>query len=131
MLGRDTPSPGLEMAAQYVADEFSRFGLRPGGDDNGWFQRYPITRRRLDLGGSRVVLHAGGVTVTAPFDRAARVVAGDVPRAPVRGPAVLVGGAVTPDAVAGMKLRDKVVLYVHDYCRPSRRTRRRWPAPSG
>jgi hypothetical protein len=118
MLGRDTPSPGLELTARYVADEFRRFGLRPGGDGGGWFQRYPITRRRLDLGASRVVLQAGGVTVTAPFDRAARVVAGDVPRAPVSGPAILVGGAVTPDAVARMKLRDKVVLYVHDYSRP-------------
>jgi hypothetical protein len=117
MLGRDTPSRGLELTARYVADEFRRFGLRPGGDDGGWFQRYPITRRRLDLGASRVVLKAGGVSVTAPFDRSARVVGGDVPRAPVSGPAVLVGGAVTPDAVARMQLRDKVVLYVHDYSR--------------
>jgi hypothetical protein len=118
MLGRDTPSPGLEMTARYVADEFHRFGLRPGGDGGGWFQRYSISRRRLDLGASRVVLQAGGVSVTARFDRSARVVAGDVPRAPVSGPAVLVGGAVTPDAVARMKLRDKVVIYVHDYSRP-------------
>ena len=28
---------------------------------------------------------------------------------------ILVGGPVTPDAVGAMKLRDKVVLYVHDY----------------
>jgi hypothetical protein len=118
MLGRDTPSPGLEMTARYVADEFHRFGLRPGGDGGGWFQRYLISRRRLDLGASRVVLQAGGVSVTARFDRSARVVAGDGPRAPVSGPAVLVGGAVTPDAVARMKLRDKVVIYVHDYSRP-------------
>jgi hypothetical protein len=37
MLGRDTPSRGLELTARYVADEFQRFGLRPGGDDGGWF----------------------------------------------------------------------------------------------
>jgi len=118
MLGRDTPSPGLEVAAQYVADQFRRFGLRPGGDDGTWFQRYPITRRRLDLAGSRVVLEAGGVSATASFDRAARVVAGDVPRGAVSGPTVLVGGAVTPEAVSRMQLRDKVVLYVHDYSKP-------------
>src|SRR5688572_26687990 len=48
MLGRDTPSRGLDRTAQYVADEFRRFGLKPGGDAGAWFQRYAITRRRLD-----------------------------------------------------------------------------------
>ena len=48
MLGRDTPSRGLELTAKYVADQFRRFGLRPGGDGGGWFQRYTITRRRFD-----------------------------------------------------------------------------------
>ncbi|HEX2638295.1 MAG TPA: hypothetical protein VHL81_14260, partial [Gemmatimonadales bacterium] len=40
MLGRDTPSRGLELTAAYVADQFRRFGLRPGGDSGGWLQRY-------------------------------------------------------------------------------------------
>src|SRR2546427_9592806 len=52
MLGRDTPSRGLDLTAQYIADQFKRFGLKPGGDSGGWFQRYPITRRRLDLAAS-------------------------------------------------------------------------------
>ena len=29
MLGRDTPSRGLELTAKYVADQFRSFGLRP------------------------------------------------------------------------------------------------------
>ena len=115
MLGRDTPSRGLELTAKYVADQFRRFGLRPGGENGTWFQRYPITRRRMDLAQSRVVLKAGGATATARLDATARVVGGDVPREAVTGPVVLVGGAVTPEAVGEMRLRDKVVLYVHDY----------------
>jgi Peptidase family M28 len=118
MLGRDTPSRGLELTAQYVADQFSRFGLRPGGDDGSWLQRYPITRRRLELATSKVLLKAGATSITAPLDRAARFVTGDIPSIPVGGATVLVGGAVTPDAVSRMKLRDKVVLYVHDYSKP-------------
>ena len=118
MMGRDTPSRGLELAAQYVADEFRRFGLRPGGEGGSWFQRYPITRRRMDLAASRVVLKAAGATATAGLDATARHVGGDVPRQPVTGPVILVGGPVTPEAVAEMRLRDKVVLYVHDYTRP-------------
>jgi hypothetical protein len=117
MRGRDTPSRGLELTARYVANQFRRFGLKPGGENGTWFQRYPITRRRLDLAGSKVVLQAAGVSTTAAFDRAARYVSGDIPRQPPVGPAVLVGGAMTPEAVAGMSLRDKVVLYVHDYGR--------------
>ena len=42
MMGRDTPSPGLEKTAQYVADEFKKFGLKPGGDGGTWFQHYPF-----------------------------------------------------------------------------------------
>jgi len=118
MAGRDTPSPGLELTARYVADQFRRFGLKPGGEDGTWFQRYPITRRRLDQAASQVVLRAAGVTATARLDRSARYLSGDAPSAPVSGPAVLVGGAVTPEAVAGMELEGKVVLYVHDYSKP-------------
>src|SRR4051812_12495659 len=61
MMGRDTPSRGLELTAQYVADQFKAFGLRPGGDSGSWLQRYPIARRRLDLTQSRVSLSAGGI----------------------------------------------------------------------
>src|SRR3989475_9486855 len=32
MLGRATPSPQLDAVAAYVAGEFKRFGLKPGGD---------------------------------------------------------------------------------------------------
>ena len=89
MLGRDTPSRGLELTARYVADQFRRFGLRPGGDRGGWFQRYPITRRQFDPAASRVVLASGGTEAIARFDRAARYVQGAVPAAPLTRP----GGA--------------------------------------
>ena len=42
MMGRDTPSRGLELAAKYVADEFRRFGLRPGGDDVAAVHRFRV-----------------------------------------------------------------------------------------
>ncbi len=118
MMGRDTPSPGLEATAKYVADQFRRFGLTPGGENGTWFQRYPITRRKLDLARSRVVLESAGVKAAAPFDRTARLVQGAVPERAERGPALLLGGALTPDAVARMPLRDRMVLYVPDFSKP-------------
>jgi hypothetical protein len=40
--GRDTPSPGLETAAAWIAREFKRLGLEPAGDNGTYIQRYPF-----------------------------------------------------------------------------------------
>ena len=42
MLGRNTPSRGLDMTAAYVAAQFKRLGLKPGGDAGSYIQRYPL-----------------------------------------------------------------------------------------
>ncbi len=44
MGGRNTPSPGLEMTAQFLADKYRDWGLLPAGGSNGWFQRYPLAK---------------------------------------------------------------------------------------
>lgn len=125
MLGRDTPSRGLELTAKYVASQFRRFGLRPAGDRGGWYQRYAISRRRFDAERSRVVLDAGGVESVASFDRSARYLQGTVPNAPLTGPVVLVGGRLEAADVGRMALKDKVVVYVTDFtARPSDRVTR-------
>jgi hypothetical protein len=112
MLGRDTPSRGLELTAQYVADQFMIFGLRPGGDAGSWFQRYHITRRRLDLGHSQVVFAAKDRKDVAGFTTAARYDAGPVPEKVVSGQAVLVGGTQTAESAGRLRIRNRVVLYV-------------------
>jgi hypothetical protein len=121
MLGRDTPSRGLDLTSRYIADRFKVFGLRPGGDDGGWFQRYPISRRRFDPARSRVVLAAGTVSATAGFDRTARYVQGTVPEGPIAGAAVLVGGALAPDDIGKMKLLDRIVVYAPASAQPAER----------
>ena len=50
MLGRNTPSRGLELTAAYVAAQFKRLGLKPGGDSGMFIQRYPIS---ISAGGGR------------------------------------------------------------------------------
>jgi Zn-dependent M28 family amino/carboxypeptidase len=42
MLGRNTPSRGLDLTAAYIAAQFKRLGLKPGGDSNSYIQRYPL-----------------------------------------------------------------------------------------
>lgn len=112
MMGRDTPSRGLDLTAKYVAQQFQSFGLQPGGDSSSWFQRYPITRRRLDLEKSRVVFSAGGRQEAASFARAARYEGGSVPEKPLRASAVLVAGEHTPGSAEQVDVHNKIVLYV-------------------
>lgn len=42
MLGRNTPSRGLDLTAAYVGAQFRRLGLTPGGDSGSFIQRYPL-----------------------------------------------------------------------------------------
>ena len=110
MGGRDTPSRGLDLTAQYVADEFRRFGLQPGGDGGSFLQTYSIEKRQLDTAASSVSLSAGGVTSTAAFGSAARYGNGTVPPGPVNGPVLLVAGKVDAKSLAGAPIKDRVVL---------------------
>ena len=52
MRGRDTPSPGLESTARYIAGEFRHFGLTPAGDSGSFIQRYPLLAGRSDARGN-------------------------------------------------------------------------------
>jgi Peptidase family M28 len=106
MLGRDTPSRGLELTSEYVAGQFRRFGLQTS------IQRYPITRRRLEPEQSRVVFSASGREDSASFLNAALFQGGAVPDQPIRSSAILVGGAQTTESAGRIDARSKVILFV-------------------
>src|SRR5258708_3301842 len=61
--GRDTPSRGLEIAAEFIASQFRRAGLEPAGDD-GYFQTAHLVTRKANLEGFTMELAAGGETMT-------------------------------------------------------------------
>ncbi len=113
MMGRDTPSPGLEMTAQYVADQFASYGLRPGGEDGGWFQRYPLVEKRIDTS-SHVGFITDGAHRHARFGQTMNRWFGPFPSETIKGPAVLVGGKLDPAALAQLDLSGKVALLVLD-----------------
>lgn len=46
--GRDTPSPGLDAAAEFIAFHLRQWGYKPAGDDGTFFQRIVLQRSRLD-----------------------------------------------------------------------------------
>lgn len=48
MEGRDTPSRGLNTTAKFLATHLSRWGLRPGGEENTYFQKIALRRDRTN-----------------------------------------------------------------------------------
>src|SRR5215213_555538 len=48
MQGRDTPSPGLDKTAQYIADNLKRLKLKPMGDKGSYFQRIALSKTEVD-----------------------------------------------------------------------------------
>jgi len=66
MRGRDTPSPELDKVAQYIAREYRRLGLKPGGENGSFLQRYSIDRVQVVAESSVAFIH-GGADVTFSY----------------------------------------------------------------
>jgi len=66
MRGRDTPSPELDKVAQYIAREYRRLSLKPGGDRGTFIQRYSLDRVRI-VGDSSVAFVHGGPGATFKY----------------------------------------------------------------
>lgn len=56
--GRNTPSPGLDSAAEFLAYNLARWGAKPGGDNGTFFQKIKLTRSSIDA--SATSLTVGG-----------------------------------------------------------------------
>ena len=113
MLGRGTPSRGVELTAAYVASEFRRAGLRPGGDHGSYLQRFRISRWVIDPARSSVQFTAGATNATTRVGRDARYIDGQIPEDPIRGPLVLVGPGDSTESVT-----NRIVLLAPDISRP-------------
>ena len=114
LAGRDTGSDGHRQAAEYVASQFERAGLRPGAGDT-YFQRVAFTQRRIVEDRSSLALVRGG--------RVEPIVLGDeatfnmrIDQAPsVEAPLVFIGYGLTipeigHDDRAGLDLQGKVAV---------------------
>jgi len=63
--GRFTPSPGLEVAAEFIASRFRAAGLEPGGDRD-YFQMAEMVDRRLPNMTTALSMIDGDQTVVVP-----------------------------------------------------------------
>ena len=116
MQGRETGTPGYDLAAEHVATRFAGIGLEPGGEDGGWFQRVPLLRASLDPAGARMEVSLDGDTVALAFQEQFVPMANfNQAEAAVDAPAVFVGQAVHApelghDDFARLELRGKVAV---------------------
>ena len=112
MGGRNTPSPGLEKTAAYIAAEFKRFGLKPGGDNGGFIQRYPIRRAVIDTGSSEVTIQGPDSQVRLGFGKDAAQFFGSVKSG--SWPVALVGGPVDTLNPSPGAFKGKAVIWYPD-----------------
>ena len=106
--GRGTPSPGLDIAAEYIAAQFRRAGLEPAGDD-GYYQTALYNSVTPNLDGLKLTLETAGVTVQAQKESMfpQQPAALDLARSPmlkVTGNDTAAMEALTPEQVRGKVL---------------------------
>ncbi len=68
--GRDTPSPGLDRAADYIAEQFRRAGLEPPAADHSYFQVAKFDESVPDLNGFRLLIKSEDTQIDIPVGEA-------------------------------------------------------------
>jgi hypothetical protein len=113
--GRDSGSPGFDIAAEYVASQFRQLGLTPAGDNGTFFQRVPLwASRPTDKGRVALKGPAGSVALVFGED----YFPGRTPKAGethVTAPMVFVGYGVTApehgrDDYRDLDVKGKIVV---------------------
>lgn len=108
--GRNTPSPGFDAAADYLASRLERAGLKPGGDQGTFRQHYELHETRIDTDAAAIEIAGRRFAFGRGF--AMRSLASPIS---AELPVVYVGhGWVIPgrkiDPYAGVDVRGKLVL---------------------
>lgn len=116
MGGRNTPSPGLEKTAEYLASRYREWGLLPAGENGTYFQRYPLVTRGIDQSQAYVEVNINGVPTRFMMGNDGYVTGGGV-LSPKSGQLVLLAGVLTPDAIAAAGLKGQIAVAVYDTAR--------------
>lgn len=110
MKGRAAPSAELEQAAQYVAAEFQHFGLKPGGEEKTYFQRFPLDRVQV-LAVESFVRITDDATIELAYGRDCFYPYNDWPQGDYKGTLVVVSGPFNqPPTFDPASLAGKVIL---------------------
>lgn len=114
--GRNTGSPGHAKAAQYVAAEFARAGLKPAGTD-GYLQPVHLISRALDESHSSLTLIKGDILEPLALGQDAFISLRIDPAPTIEAELVFAGHGlsipeVDHDDFTGLDVRGKLVVYL-------------------
>ena len=114
--GRELGSAGYDKAADYVAAQFERAGLKPGGQGN-YFQQVQFTKISLNASQSSLALVKGGNAVPVAVPAEAQLGYNTDTAASLTAPIVFAGyGLCIPEAqyndLEGLPLRGAVVAFL-------------------
>lgn len=109
IMGRNTPSRGLDLTAKFIGMNLSTWGLKPAGGDGSFFQRIPLRRERIDPSRTRAEING------KPFDYGADFISPPLASGTASGQLVYVGHgwvfkAKNIDAYEGVDVRDKIMV---------------------
>lgn len=97
--GRETGTPGHEIASLYIASQFKQFGLQPKGENGTYFQRVPFRHALLDQDSPSLNLRVGETNYTLEYPKQYLTFSNvNHPEALMKGDIVFVGyGIVAPE----------------------------------
>ena len=112
--GRNTGSPGHKIAANYIANEFERAGLKAAGTD-GYIQPVPFKVTQIDESGSKVEWLRNGAAEPVKLGDELNLSGRSTAATPLTAEAVFAGyGLVVPeqkyDDLHGLDLKGKFVV---------------------
>ena len=99
LAGRDTPSPGLDIAAEYIASQFRRAGLKQAGDD-GYFQTAQFIVSEHSRAGAKLTVESGDAELQVESSHL-EVIWAERPEFSDVVPVKVDTSSVTPEAIEG------------------------------
>lgn len=111
--GRDTPSKGLDLAADYIAAHLKEWGIRPAGDDGSYFQKVPLRVSKVVPSSTRAEF--AGQT----WEYGKDILVSQLANASVKAAPMIFAGygfvfkGKNIDPYAGLDVKDKVVVVMN------------------
>jgi hypothetical protein len=113
MGGRNTPSPGLDMTAEYFASKYREWGVLPMGENGSYFQRYPLVKKGIDQGQAFFEVTENGIPTRWGTSDYVYVTGGGSDRM-ITGEMVIFAGALSAEAIEATSLDGKVAVLIYD-----------------
>jgi hypothetical protein len=117
MQGRDTPSPGLDKTAEFIADNLKKLKLKPMGDKGSYLQHIALSKTEVDREHTTAQLGSHTFRLGEDFLPTGRM-SGEVEGGVVYAGDGWVIKSKNVDAYAGLDVRDKVVVVSGDGIAP-------------